>query len=258
MPAPVSLTEKLRKLEAIHLDSLALCGAAYRRGGYIRIRAKCAVCGEEREYLADNLLKRKTTRCRCRRKVKYRRDPFAEVFGERFDAIKQRCEKPTNDSFHNYGGRGIEYRFENREEFVRYMLTLCRESYPDIRTAEELRTHDIDRTDNEGHYAPGNLGLVSRSQNASNTRRTRFTRYNGLEVVASHLWDLLKNEVPDLPFSREWVTKLAKQGFSGEQILTRSIDGKRQSGRPVTRPQWVSVATLSIYGIHRKRRRANA
>jgi len=258
MPAPVSLTRKLRQLEAIAFDGLALCGPAYRRDGYIRIRAKCSLCHVEREYLADNLLKRKTTGCRCRRKVKYRRDPFAEVFGERFDAIKQRCENPTNDSYHNYGGRGIEWRFANREAFVRYMLALCRENYPNIRTAEELRTFDIDRTDNEGHYTPGNLRLVSRCQNASNTRRTRFTLYNGRNVAASHLWDLLKNEVPNMPFAREWVTKLAKQGFSGEQIITRALEGKRQCGRPVVRPQWVSCATLSIYGVRRKRRKVNA
>jgi len=237
----------------MHLDGLTFCGECYRRDGYIHIRAKCAYCDEEREYNINNLLTGKSTRCHCRRRVKYD-DPFAEVFGERFDAIKQRCKNSNNK---DYGGRGIRCHFENREAFVRYMIALCRESYPDICTVEELRAYDIDRTDNDGHYTPGNVRLVSRSQNLSNTRRTRFIRYNGREVAASHLWHLLKNDDPNLPFSCAWVAKLAKQGLSGEQILARGTEGKRQGGRRATRPQWVSVAILWLYGLLRKRRKAD-
>ena len=254
MPAPVSLENKRRQLERLHLPTLKLFWPVFRKGGYIRVMAECMVCHSKREYLTDNLLAGKTTKCRCLRGVKYERNPLAAIFGERFDAIKQRCENPYDANYPLYGGRRIYCRFVNREEFVRYMLDLCKSDTPNVTTTDQLKQLYIDRIDNNGHYEPGNLRLVSNRENNCNQRRTRFTYYLGKKIPAIHLWHLLKNADPLFSYSPEWVTKLAKCGLTGEEILSRARTNRRKGGRLPVHPQIVEIEVLRIHSIGRVRR----
>ena len=87
---------------------------------------------------------------------------------KRVNAMFQRCQNPNDRAWHNYGGRGIECRFASVREGVEYI----KEHLPHP-TYLKL---DIDRRDNDGHYEPGNLRLVSRKVNLNNrSRRFRPT-----------------------------------------------------------------------------------
>jgi hypothetical protein len=255
MPAPCDRNEKRKQLENLNLSGLTLVGEIYREERYLRIRCCCDVCGEERPYHVDNLLAGKTRRCRCQRGIKYAKNPLAAILGERYDAIKQRCDNPRYQSYRDYGDRGIENRFSSREEFVRYMLELISEKYPYVTTTAQLRAFDIDRINNDGAYVKGNLRLVSPAENLRNTSRNRWTSYCGKAVVANDLWHLLVNDNPAFGYSCAWVAKLAASGLTGEEIVARAAS-RKTGGRKPTRSVRVRPDLLSLYGFVRRRWRS--
>ena len=80
---------------------------------------------------------------------------------QRASAAKDRCTNPHNRRFDDYGGRGIEFRFQSPTAMAVWIQTnlgLCQDM-------------QIDRIDNDGHYEPGNLRYATASENQQNTRR---------------------------------------------------------------------------------------
>src|ERR1017187_10016597 len=55
-----------------------------------------------------------------------------------FVAAKDRCVNPRTKSFKNYGGRGIEFRFQSFEEYLKAL------------GPRPSKTHTVDRKDNDG------------------------------------------------------------------------------------------------------------
>lgn len=131
--------------------------------------------------------------------------PHAEVLGRRYDAILARCTNPLHKHWASYGGRGIKNLFASRMEFIQWVLTNL--PHKDYKGAE------IDRTDNDGHYEPGNLQLATRLENTQNRRNTAKIMWLG------RLWTL--DDFPS-PYSRTWTYKLGvQQGLTGEQIYAK-------------------------------------
>lgn len=94
--------------------------------------------------------------------------PRVRRLQKRVNAWFQRCRNPKDKSWHNYGGRGIECRFASVREGVEYVLReLPHPTYLKL---------DIDRENNDGHYEPGNLRLVSRKENLANRGRFKLVR----------------------------------------------------------------------------------
>lgn len=159
---------------------------APRRKSERYVAARCK-CGKESEIRLENLISGKSRQCRsC---AHTRLTPQGRILAKRFQAAKDRCTNSKNPSFPNYGGRGIEMRFASVSDWV----THCLAAWPN----SDFREYDIDRADNYGHYEPGNLRLVSRLENLSNTRRNRYVDYFGTPVLACHLAHLLRTDFPD-------------------------------------------------------------
>lgn len=176
-----------------------------------KVLCRCYKTGQEHLVNVDNLLAGKT---KGPRGVKHQISKNSKVLGERYDAMMQRCKNPRDRNYPNYGGRGIEVRFESRPEFILWM----EENLPH----ENYRGVEIDRTDNNGHYEPGNLRLVTPRENLCNTRRNRHVIYRGQSVLQTHFWHVVKHDIPNFSYSREWTTKLLAMDLSPDEVIRRS------------------------------------
>lgn len=70
---------------------------------------------------------------------------------------RQRCNNPNYKQFADYGGRGIEFRFDSFEEF-----------YAELGPRPPGLV--VDRINNNGHYEKGNIQWATRSQSSFNRR----------------------------------------------------------------------------------------
>lgn len=77
-------------------------------------------------------------------------------------AARARCRNPRTPNYKNYGGRGIEYCFpENLTEAVALLITVIG------RRPERM---SLDRIDNDGPYAVGNVRWATASEQRANQR----------------------------------------------------------------------------------------
>src|SRR4051794_19353442 len=98
-------------------------------------------------------------------------------------AIKQRCYNPNNKAFKNYGRRGIKLHLPWHDA-----TTFITEVLAEIGPRPISGEWTLDRIDNNGDYAPGNLRWATRAQQSLNNRTTakitvdgeRLSLYQGL------------------------------------------------------------------------------
>lgn len=76
--------------------------------------------------------------------------------------IKDRCYRPTDKSYHNYGGRGIGMNEAWRNSYEAFLNGVGRAPSPQ---------HSLDRIDNDKGYEPGNVRWTTQKQQLRNTRR---------------------------------------------------------------------------------------
>jgi hypothetical protein len=149
------------RLAQLPLRSLTLDMSTIRRENAARmVDGRCERCGKVRRFYVNHLLAGRSSGCPCsvNHPSKYD-DSRAFTLGRRYDAILQRCNDPERTS---YCGRGIQVQFESREHFIRWALA----KWPD----SDFKGLEFDREDNDGHYHPDNLRLVTSKANKENRR----------------------------------------------------------------------------------------
>ncbi len=77
-----------------------------------------------------------------------------------FRCSKSRCNNPKDKDYHNYGGRGIEFKFNSFEQFFKEL------------GLKPSKGHSVDRIDNDGPYAPGNVKWSTAEEQANNRKRS--------------------------------------------------------------------------------------
>lgn len=88
----------------------------------------------------------------------------------RWKSMIQRCTNPRNPAYHRYGGRGIRVCDRWRESFEDFVA--------DVGVPEDLSL-TLDRIDNDGDYAPGNVRWASRMEQALNRPGVRWIEWRG-------------------------------------------------------------------------------
>lgn len=124
-------------------------------------------------------------------------------------AAKQRCTNPNDSHYHRYGARGIRFEFSSPTAMA-------------VWVQENLGLHkemELDRIDNDGHYAAGNLRYLSRKQNQANKGGPRLTqKLHAFRVVN-----------PSVRYSDATLQRLLSEGLTAEQIVERF---NRPSAKP--------------------------
>jgi hypothetical protein len=144
------------------------------RNAALYVMARCA-CGLEREANLRFMETGRSVQCKaCATRQRHAKQAHFAVttaahrrVQKRVNAWFQRCNNPKDRSYKNYGGRGIECRFASVREAADWVLAhLPHPTYLAL---------DLDRINNDGHYEPGNVRLVTRKANLANRRLSAST-----------------------------------------------------------------------------------
>jgi hypothetical protein len=152
-------------------------GTRFGRWTVIRLAAKvpnyryeCVCeCGKVGYPILSNLRKGVSKSCGCIQREMMRKNQTVhgysgEVEYTAFINARNRCQNPNDISYKNYGGRGIQFKFDNYEE---WLAELGRRPSPD---------HTVDRKLNDGNYEKGNVQWATRHEQRVNQRpRSRIS-----------------------------------------------------------------------------------
>lgn len=122
-------------------------------------------------------------------------------------AMRQRCINPNDQSYHNYGGRGITVCEEWAKSFVAFYEWSMANGY-----AKGLQ---IDRTNNDGNYEPSNGRWVTPVVNARNRRGVKLDETDVMEIkymlhrgypnrTIAELFDVHDNTIWSIKFGHHW------------------------------------------------------
>lgn len=91
--------------------------------------------------------------------------------------MKQRCYNPKTDRYPHYGGRGITVCDKWLHSFIAF--------YADMGDRPTDK-HQIDRTDNDGNYEPGNCRWLTVAENCQNRSNTKLDKNKVIDIRAKN------------------------------------------------------------------------
>lgn len=163
------------------------------------VLTECVSCRRKQWSLLSNLTRGLSKGCQnCSQAPK----PIPMWLDRRLTAAKARCENPNDRQYSLYGGRGIRFCFPSVIKAGIWIL----ENVPDV-----CREYELDRIDNNGHYAPGNIRFVPRKKNLGNRRMTVLSEWD------QEYW----------PYCRNVVIRMLSAGKSREEIIESAQEAVR-------------------------------
>ena len=151
-----------------------IASAGKRKNGHALWLCEC-VCGSLVKVDGSALRSGKTTRCLpCSKGVGnlrhgLRNHPIYTVYYE----ARTRCTNSNRPEWHNYGGRGIQFRFKSIEEFANHLLPTW------------FSGATLDRIDVNGHYESGNVRWATKLEQGTNMRKNVWIEYKGEKLIMS-------------------------------------------------------------------------
>jgi len=193
---------------------------AGQRGEKKAWACECA-CGNFPIVRGSDLASGNTTSCGC-----YNNDQIAarsRTHGMKhtslyrvWTGILARCNNPARPAYPRYGGRGIKVEFGSFEEFYKHVSAEIGD--------RPSPKHSIDRIDNYGNYAPGNLRWATGSEQCRNQRTNHLVIWEGIEMALSAACELAGLSYKTV------LARINKYGWPPEKALSTPI-------RPIKRKQ---------------------
>lgn len=196
-----------QKFERLAVVSLA----GQDKYGNLRWLCRCD-CGNEKIVAMGNLKNGNTKSCGCLR---------AQLSAERrtihgaskmleykiWRQAKDRCTNPNTKRFHDYGGRGIKFLFDDFEEFLAHI------------GPKPGKEYSLDRINNCGNYEPGNVRWATIKIQNRNKRSNRYLTYQN-ETLCLMSW------AERLGLNHEAIRSRLKYGWSVEKALSTPIKAR--------------------------------
>lgn len=142
-------------------------------------RCRCT-CGNEIFVVSQKLLSGHTQSCNClNREINSKRltkhGKSSTKIYRTWCGIKNRCFDSTCEHYDCYGGRGVTIYDEwlDFQNFYDYVSQLEHFEEPG---------YSLDRIDNNGNYAPGNIRWANQKTQQRNKRTNRIVEYEGVEM----------------------------------------------------------------------------
>ena len=171
-------------------------------------------CGKVKSYFRGHLTAGRVDNCGCSTTEK--RSQSRKTHGETntrlfkiWNGMVNRCTNKNNQSYKNYGGRGIQICQEWLDKYENFRDWALAHEY-----SEKL---SIDRIDNNGSYSPENCRWVTQKEQANNTRCNHIISFNGESHTVAE-WSKIIN------FPRWTIINRIKYGWSIEKILTTHVE----------------------------------
>ena len=161
-----------------------------KKWNHCYVLTQCQGCGSIQWQNLENLKTGKSKGCQgCSQQ---RQVP--KWLYKRLSAAKQRCENQNTKNYYNYGRRGIKFLFPSVQAACLYLMEKF--GIPE-------REMQLDRIDNNGDYAPGNLRFVTPTENKRNRRSTVLSQFD------QKYW----------PYTRTVVTRKLSEGMTRYEII---------------------------------------
>lgn len=147
-------------------EKLTAVSFAYTKNGKTYWNTLCE-CGNHKVYRIDQLVSGDVKSCGCYpQKRRFKHKMYNSRLAQIYYDMKQRCLNPNNNSYMNYGGRGISIYNEWLGEkgsinFINWALT---HGYKENLT--------IDRINDNGNYCPGNCRWADKNTQSANRRNS--------------------------------------------------------------------------------------
>lgn len=201
---------RLSDLTGLTFGLLTAMESSFGQSGVQRVRlwtCRCT-CGGVVIVRHCNLRNGHTTSCGCGKNVthgnafKGRRTPEYSAW----DRMIQRCTNQRRDTYHHYGGRGIQVseRWRTFENFLADM------------GAKPSRRHTLERVDNGRGYEPGNVIWATMAVQMRNTRDNRLVTFDGVTLCVAD-WGLRQGLCPHVIAGR------LNRGWSAERALRTPV-----------------------------------
>jgi hypothetical protein len=158
--------------------------------GQSRWLCRCE-CGTKKVIFAHHMKSGNVKSCGCLAKGEPRRIASTKhgwantPEWNSYHAAKKRCNPKYKDKYPDWAGRGIEFRFNSFEEFIK-------EIGP---RPEPKFAYSLERPNNNGHYEPGNVSWATKKTQARNRR------CNNCELFKARILEL-ENELKGINASR--------------------------------------------------------
>lgn len=172
------MSGKVIDLTGMQFGELTVCyDSGEKSHGNVVWTCKCA-CGNVTNVNSGNLIRGNTKSCGHLRGKWITHGCTDTPEYTTWSSMIKRCTNPKDESYHNYGGRGIRVCDRWLHAFENF--------YADMgpRTSN---SHSVDRRDNDGNYEPGNCYWATKEEQDNNRRTNRIVYFKDKKYTIAQL-----------------------------------------------------------------------